>query len=65
MVVEIHQSLYDPIRIPTYIRIKDADNDFSFAGKRQHMEIQLGVVAVQLKGQMVRFKDPDYCRMLL
>lgn len=50
MVVELHQLPYDVISVTAYIRICDVYNVYSLTGKRQHVEVHLHLVAVQLEG---------------
>lgn len=51
VIVKLHQIPYDVLCTSTYIRVSDVDNVFRLAGKRQHMEFQLHLIAVQLEGK--------------
>lgn len=51
MVIELHQIPYDVLYTSTYSRVCDVYNVFRRAGKRQHMEFQLHLIAVQLEGK--------------
>lgn len=51
MVVEIHQTPYDIINATAYIYVSDVDNVSGLSGKRQHVELQQYLVAVQLEIQ--------------
>lgn len=50
VVVKVHQIIYDVLDVTTCVRFCDVYNVFGLAGKRQHMELQLYLVAVQLEG---------------
>lgn len=54
MVVELPQIPYDIFDATTYIRLSDVYNVFSLAGERQHVELELHLVAVQLEVKMKR-----------
>lgn len=57
IVVKVHQTLYDVVSATAYILVSDVYDVSGFTGKRQHMELQLYLIAVQLER---KWRDVQY-----